>query len=154
KLTDKQKKFLQDHKFWDAAKNKSKLSVFEESNFKDFDRRKEKILAELQRLPDAKKKTLGQKLNQAEAKAKKKQFKEAYHDLKQIKKAARREANGYVDSLSLMDIEKHLGFLSAEANNLQKAFDQLEAGQRNVLNKLDQEKKASSLDTIEEAAIF
>src|SRR5262249_14016797 len=133
KLTDKQKQFLQKHNFWDAAKNKSTLSLFEESNFKDFDRRKEKTLAELQRLPDAKRNALEKKLNEAEAKAKNKQFKEAYHDLKQVKKDARREANGYVDSLSLQDVAKQLAFLSTEANNLNKVLDQLQTGQQTVL---------------------
>jgi serine/threonine protein kinase len=154
KLTDKQKQFLQKHNFWDAAKNKSTLSVFEESNFKDFDRRKEKTLAELQRLPDAKRNALEKKLNEADAKAKNKQFKEAYHDLKQVKKDARREANGYVDSLSLQDVAKQLAFLSTEANNLNKVLDQLQTGQQTVLDQLDKQQKASSFNTIGEAAAF
>src|SRR5262249_40530934 len=118
------------------------------------DRRKEKTLAELQRLPDAKRNALEKKLNEAEAKAKNKQFKEAYHDLKQVKKDARREANGYVDSLSLQDVAKQLAFLSTEANNLNKVLDQLQTGQQTVLDQLDKQQKASSFNTIGEAAAF
>ena len=110
KLTAKQIEFLKKHNMWNADRNKSTLGMFEEGNFKDFFGRKEKVEAELARLPDdKKKKELTGKLQAAEGKAKNKSFKEAYQDLKDVKIEARREANGYADSLSAEDEEWILG---------------------------------------------
>jgi serine/threonine protein kinase len=154
KLTDKQIEFLKKHKMWNEGKDKSSLNLIKESQFKDFDQRREKLLAELAKLPPDQKKPYEEKLRAADDKAKKQDFKGAYHDLKQVKQDARREANGYVDSLALQDVQKQLVFLSNEAKNIVVRRQQLIAGQNQVLSQLAQEPKAASFNSLAEASGF
>jgi serine/threonine protein kinase len=154
KLTEKQIEFLKKHKMWNAAKDKSSLSSSKESQFKDFDRRKEKLLAELSRLSEDQRQVFESKLRVADGKARKQDFKGAYEDLKEVKKDARRAANGYVDSLSLRDVESQLAALGNEARNVTVRVQQLRAGQDSVLGLLAKEPKASASKTLAEASEF
>jgi serine/threonine protein kinase len=154
KLTEKQIEFLKKHNMWNVGKDKSNLNLIKESQFKDFDQRREKLLAELAKMPPDQRRPYEQKLQAADDKAKKQDFKGAYHDLKQVKQDARREANGYVDSLSLQDIRKQLVFLSNEAKNIVVRRQQLIAGQNQVLSQLAKEPKAASFNSLAEASEF
>ena len=154
KLTEKQIEFLKKHNLWNVGKDKSNLNLIKESQFKDFDSRREKLLAELARLPPEQRQPFEQKLQAADEKAKKQDFRGAYHDLKQVKQDARRDANGYVDSLALQDVQKQLVFLGNEAKNIVVRRQQLIAGQNQVLSQLAKEPKAASFNSLAEASAF
>jgi serine/threonine protein kinase len=155
KLTEKQIAFLKKHNMWNGDRNKSTLGMFEEGQFKDFFRRKEKIEAELSRLPDAKKKKeLTGKLQAAEEKAKNKNFKQAYQDLKEVKIEARREANGYADSLSVEDLGGQVDEWGLNGETLQGLVVRLNTGMKNVRDQLSREQKASDFGSLGEAAEF
>jgi len=155
KLTEKQKQFLQKHNMWNPDKDKSTLGILEKSSFQDFFRRKEKVEIELARLPNKdKKQELTRKLQAAEEKAKNKQFKEAYNDLKQVKIEARREANGYSDSLSLQDLGQQIDTWGLEGDNVSQLVTKLETGKQVMRNNLRDVGKASDFASLEEAAEF
>ena len=155
KLTEKQIEFLKKHNMWNVGKDKSALGMFEEGQFKDFFRRKEKIEAQLSRLPEGKeKKELTGKLQAAEGKAKNKNFKEAYQDLKEVKVDARREANGYADSLSAEDLGRQVDEWRLNGESLQGLVVRLNTGMKTVRDQLSQQQKASDFGSLGEAAEF
>ena len=155
KLTAKQIEFLKKHNMWNADRNKSTLGMFEEGQFKDFFGRKEKVEAELARLPDdKKKKELTGKLQAAEGKAKNKSFKEAYQDLKDVKIEARREANGYADSLTAEDLGQQVDDWSLNGDSLLRFVGRLNGGMKTVREQLSQQEKASDFGSLGEAAEF
>jgi serine/threonine protein kinase len=155
KLTEKQIEFLKKHNMWNVGKDKSALGMFEEGQFKDFFRRKEKIEAQLSRLPEGKeKKELTGKLQAAEGKAKNKNFKEAFQDLKEVKVDARREANGYADSLSVEDLGRQVDEWRLNGDSLQRLVVRLNSGMKTVREQLSQQQKASDFGSLGEASEF
>jgi serine/threonine protein kinase len=155
KLTEKQKQFLQKHNMWNDQRGKSTLGMFEEGSFKDFFRRMEKVAAELARLPDTKERQdLARKLKEAEEKAKQKDFKEAYNDLKAVKIDARREANGYSGSLSLVALGQRIDLYRQEGIALQDTLSKLATGMKDVRDELNRQGNASDFATVSDAAEF
>src|SRR5262249_36379021 len=126
------------------------------NDYLDFERRKGKVEAELENLlPDHEQRAaLKASVRDAQNKAKTGRFKEAYQDLKQVKRDARAAVRAYVRTVSRDEVEANIRHLDRQGDALQGEIDAILGGMRAVNEELRGQRLASSFRTAQEAFAY
>lgn len=144
-LTDTQRQFLVNYLAdanWFQKRKKT-------SQAEDYERRKGKVVVEMNKLPDAcpQWSKLKQALDAADRMADGGDFKQAYKDLEDVKEKARKAAAGYNVSKDISDLESEIGELCTAVREVAKVLKKLNdwhEGTDSIIQKADSSRSARS----------